>query len=271
MDKLAAAGVSLERLLISERAQVVMPYHQTLDGLDEARRSGQGAEIGTTKKGIGPCYTDKAARIGLQVGDLLDQSWLKGRVAELVSFKNEVIEKVYGGDPLDADEVFDALCAAGDRLRPHIGDILPVLEDAVAAGHKILLEGQLGALRDIDWGTYPYVTSSSPTAGGASAGAGIPPALITQVVGVAKAYTTAVGAGPSPPSWTATKPATCASWAASTAPPRAGRGAAAGSMPWPCDTRRASTGSPSWPSPSSTCSTRSKRSRSARPIASRAR
>ena len=198
MAHLAQAGIDLARLMISERAQVVMPYHQVLDGLDEARRSRSGAQIGTTKKGIGPCYTDKAARIGLQVGDLLDRAYLRARVSALVALKNEVITKVYDAPPLDADEVFATLDAQGQQLAPHIGDTLDVLHGALARGASILLEGQLGALRDLDWGTYPYVTSSSPTAGGAAAGAGIPPQAIERVVGVAKAYTTAVGAGPFP-------------------------------------------------------------------------
>ncbi len=198
MEHVAAAGIKLDRLLISERAHVVMPYHQVLDGLDEAKRSKGGAAIGTTKKGIGPCYTDKAGRIGLQVGDLLDRDWLAQRVRDLVASKNELITKIYDAEPMDAEQVFETVSAQAERLRPHIGDTMEVLEQAVADGRHILLEGQLGALRDLDWGTYPYVTSSSPTAGGAGAGAGLPPYLITSVVGVGKAYTTAVGAGPFP-------------------------------------------------------------------------
>ncbi|MBI5833163.1 MAG: adenylosuccinate synthase [Armatimonadetes bacterium] len=198
MDHLAEAGVKLDRLIISERAHVVMPYHQVLDGLDEAKRSKGGSAIGTTKKGIGPCYTDKAGRIGLQVGDLLDRDWLAKRVVELVAAKNELITRIYEAEPMDAEQVLETVWAQAQRLRPHIGDTLEVLDTAVAADQHILLEGQLGALRDLDWGTYPYVTSSSPTAGGAAAGAGLPPYLITSVVGVAKAYTTAVGAGPFP-------------------------------------------------------------------------
>ncbi|HAZ63332.1 MAG TPA: adenylosuccinate synthase [Armatimonadetes bacterium] len=198
MDTLTAAGVRLDQLRISERAHVVMPYHQLLDGLDEARRSQDGSAIGTTKKGIGPCYTDKVSRVGLQVGDLLDRDWLAGFIARAVAEKNLVITRIYESDPLDAEEVFETVWAQGQRLAPHIGDTCEIIEAALAADQAILLEGQLGAMRDLDWGIYPYVTSSSPTAGGAAAGAGIPPAYITRVVGVAKAYSSAVGAGPFP-------------------------------------------------------------------------
>ncbi len=198
MAEICAGGGSCDRLVISERAQVVMPYHVLLDGLDEARRSHDGSAIGTTKKGIGPCYTDKYARVGLQMGDLLDRTWLRERVETLVEAKNVIVQRVYEGEPLSSQEVYDNLCGEADQLAPYIQDSLPVIHEALRRGDDILLEGQLGALRDIDWGTYPYVTSSSPTAGGAASGAGIPPRCIERVIGVAKAYTTAVGAGPFP-------------------------------------------------------------------------
>ena len=198
MATVCEGGASCERLVISERAQVVMPYHLVLDGLDEARRSRDGSAIGTTKKGIGPCYTDKAARVGLQIGDLLDRDYLSERVEQLVELKNHLIQGVYDGQPLDAEEVFETLWQQGVQLSDHIRDTLPLVHGGLRNDAAILLEGQLGALRDLDWGTYPYVTSSSPTAGGASVGAGIPPMAIRNVIGVAKAYTTAVGAGPFP-------------------------------------------------------------------------
>ncbi|NUP98217.1 MAG: adenylosuccinate synthase [Armatimonadetes bacterium] len=198
MREVAASGATLDRLVVSERAHVVMPYHLAVDGLDEAARSRSGSEIGTTKRGIGPCYTDKAARIGLQAGELLLENRLRERVAQLVAGKNKVITGLYGGEPLAADEVFEALRQQGRELAPHIRDTLPIVHGALADHQSILLEGQLGALRDLDWGTYPYVTSSSPTSAGAAVGAGIPPHQITEVIGVAKAYTTAVGTGPFP-------------------------------------------------------------------------
>ncbi len=198
LNEVREGGAEAHRLLISERAQVVMPYHILLDGLDEAKRERSGAEIGTTKRGIGPCYTDKAARIGLQMGDLLDRDWLAERCRFLVGLKNHLLAEVYGAEALDPEQVLETLWAEGQALADRIGDPLPPVHTALDGDQAILLEGQLGALRDIDWGTYPYVTSSSPTAGGASLGAGIPPHRISEVIGVAKAYTTAVGAGPFP-------------------------------------------------------------------------
>lgn len=196
MQELSSAGVSMERLVISERAQVVMPYHRLLDALEERRRGGR--KVGTTLKGIGPAYADKAARAGLQMGDLLDEDYLWSRLEPLVAWKNRLLTQVFEEEPLSAEEIFEELRQVARSLAPYIQDTLPLLEEALARGRRILLEGQLGALRDLDWGTYPYVTSSNPTAGGACSGAGLPPAVITQVLGVAKAYTTAVGEGPFP-------------------------------------------------------------------------
>jgi len=196
MAELEKVGVSMEKLVISERAQVVMPYHLLLDGLDERRRGA--GKVGTTLKGIGPTYADKAARVGLQMGDLLDEDYLRRRIVQTVAWKNQLLTKVFDHDPLDANEIFEEVWQHGQALAPYIRDTLPLLEEALAKKKRILLEGQLGALRDLDWGTYPYVTSSNPTAGGAATGAGLPPATITNVIGVAKAYTTAVGEGPFP-------------------------------------------------------------------------
>lgn len=198
MAEVGAGGASLERFVVSDRAHVVMPYHVLLDGLDEARRSSAGAAIGTTKKGIGPAYQDKAGRCGIQMADLLDRDYLRERVVALVAHHNLLIERIYGGEGLDAEAVFETLWSQGQQLAGHIRDALPLVHDALRSGARILLEGQLGAMRDIDWGTYPYVTSSSPTAGGLAVGAGLPPRCVDTVIGVAKAYTTAVGAGPFP-------------------------------------------------------------------------
>jgi adenylosuccinate synthase len=196
MQELSQAGVSMERLVISERAQVVLPYHRLLDALDERRRGAR--KVGTTLKGIGPAYADKAARAGLQMGDLLDEDYLWARLEPLVAWKNRLLTQVFEVEPLSAEAIFEELRQVARFLAPYIRDTLPLLEEALARDRRILLEGQLGALRDLDWGTYPYVTSSNPTAGGACSGAGLPPAAITQVLGVAKAYTTAVGEGPFP-------------------------------------------------------------------------
>lgn len=195
MDELAAAGVELDNLWLSERAQVVMPYHCTLDGLEEKARGG--AKIGTTGRGIGPAYADKAARSGLRLGDLLRPDWLYQRLSLVLPRINRSLEH-FGETALDL-EVLLAECAGwGEKLRTRIIDPVPLARSAVEAGKNILLEGQLGVMRDIDWGTYPFVTSSHPIAAYAAVGAGLPPRLVTNVIGVAKAYATAVGAGPFP-------------------------------------------------------------------------
>jgi len=196
MAELAAAGVSLDGLLISERAQVVMPYHILFDRLHEQRLGRR--KVGTTLRGIGPAYADKAARTGLQMGDLLDPDYLWERVEQLVAWKNEILTSVFHQKPLSAKAIYQELREHGQALAPYICDPLPVLDAALAGDSHILLEGQLGAMRDLDWGTYPYVTSSSPTAAYAYVGVGLPPTVRLRVVGVAKAYTTAVGAGPFP-------------------------------------------------------------------------
>ena len=196
MADLERLGVATSRLLVSERATLVMPWHPLLDRLDEEARGAR--KIGTTLRGIGPAFTDKAARRGLQVGDMLEKDWLAEKVAWALEPANRLITRIYGGQPLDAEAVIEQYWAYGQQLKDRIVDSLAVTRQALAADRPILLEGQLGVLRDPDWGTYPYVTSSSPLAGSAAVGAGIPPWAITEVVGVAKAYTTAVGEGPFP-------------------------------------------------------------------------
>lgn len=195
MAALEAAGVPLDNLWISNRAQMVMPYHRLLDGLEEAAR---GADtIGTTKRGMGPAYADKATRSGLRIGDLLQPDWLEGRLDSALRTINRKIE-ILGGEAVDGEELY-ALCMdfrakLGDRIR----DTMPMLRNALSAGKSILLEGQLGVMRDLDWGIYPYVTSSNPTAAFAPSGAGLPARSVTRVVGVVKAYSTCVGDGPFP-------------------------------------------------------------------------
>lgn len=184
------------RLHISERAQVVMPYHVLFDGLEEEAR-GKNAQ-GTTKRGIGPCYTDKAARVGIRMGDLVDPEHLRAYLRQVIDVKNRVLTRVFDHDPLSYDDVLEQALAWGRQLAPYIKNTHPLVHQALREDKTILLEGQLGALRDIDWGIYPYVTSSSPIAGGSATGAGVPPHQINNIIGVVKAYTTAVGEGPVP-------------------------------------------------------------------------
>lgn len=195
LETLEAAGVSTVNLIISERAHMLMPYHRLLDGLQEST-SGQSA-IGTTKRGIGPAYSDKSARRGLRLGDLLRLDWLESRLNPAVAFANGELT-YFNQPPVDPAELLQQCLAWRDKLRARLIDPLPLLRQAYRQGANILLEGQLAAMRDLDWGTYPYVTSSNPTASFAAVGAGLPPQAIGQVIGVVKAYTTAVGAGPMP-------------------------------------------------------------------------
>lgn len=189
-------GVATDNLLVSSRAHVLMPYHVLLDRLEEEARGEQA--IGTTLRGVGPCYVDKVRRSGLQMSDLLDPASFRSKVIALVAEKNQLMQALYGHQGLDPDAVFNEIQECVPELAKHIGETLPVIHEAIASDRKVVLEGQLGALRDLDWGTYPYVTSSNPIAGGASAGAGIPPHLINDVLGVVKAYSTSVGEGPMP-------------------------------------------------------------------------
>ncbi len=195
LEELERAGVATGNLVVSERAQMLMPYHRLLDGLQEAA-SGKRA-IGTTKRGIGPAYADKGARRGLRLGDLLRPEWLKPRLEAAVAFANRELTH-FNQEPLDANELFKQCLAWRDKIGDRLVDPLPLVRQAYEQGANILLEGQLAAMRDLDWGTYPYVTSSNPTATFAPVGAGLPPQALDRVIGVVKAYTTAVGAGPVP-------------------------------------------------------------------------
>ncbi|REE78611.1 adenylosuccinate synthetase [Paenibacillus taihuensis] len=189
-------GFSSENLKISDRAHLIMPYHLVLDGLEEERKGDN--KIGTTRKGIGPCYMDKAARNGIRVADLMDAEEFETKLRRLVAEKNQVIEQVYGGEKLNADEILEQYLAHAEILRPYVTDTSVVLNDAIDSNKKVLFEGAQGVMLDIDQGTYPYVTSSNPTAGGVCIGSGVGPSKIQQVIGVAKAYTTRVGDGPFP-------------------------------------------------------------------------
>jgi adenylosuccinate synthase len=196
LESVEKAGVNTSNLFLSDRAHLVMPYHLRLDGLEESNRSGKDV-IGTTKRGIGPAYADKAARVGLRLGELLRPTHFRERLATLLPRKNREIEEL-GGEPYALDELIAVTDAWRERIGSRIVDTLPMVQHAVAMDHQVVLEGQLGVMRDIDWGTYPYVTSSNPLAGHASVGAGLPPTAIKNVIGVVKAYSTAVGAGPFP-------------------------------------------------------------------------
>ncbi|WP_169084080.1 adenylosuccinate synthase [Paenibacillus sp. PL91] len=189
-------GFSTDNLKISDRAHVIMPYHLVLDGLEEDRKGDN--KIGTTRKGIGPCYMDKAARNGIRIADLMDAEEFEARVRSIIVEKNQLIEQVYGGEPLDADSIVRDYLGYAEVLRPYVTDTSVVLNDAIDAGQKVLFEGAQGVMLDIDQGTYPYVTSSNPSAGGVCIGSGVGPSKIQQVIGVAKAYTTRVGDGPFP-------------------------------------------------------------------------
>ena len=196
IEIITGAGVSVENLRVSERAHLIMPYHRQLDGLEESLRKGD-AKIGTTKRGVGPAYTDKAARYNLRVGDLVRPDFLRLRLEGALPRVNRMLESL-GQEPLEFDPLYERALGWGEKLAPYITDTLPLIREAVMGGDKVLLEGQLGVMRDLDWGIYPYVTSSNPLSGGISHGAGIPPRYIGNVVGVVKAYSTAVGAGPLP-------------------------------------------------------------------------
>ncbi len=196
IDQLNKCGVSTSRLVISDRAHLVMPYHLLLDALEEERRAG--GALGTTRRGIGPAFADKVARLGIRAGELLDKEALKERLHFIVDYKNIILTKVYRTSPLSPDEMYSQYCRYGERLAPYIKETTVILAEALSCGQAILLEGAQGALLDPDFGTYPYTTSSSPLAGEGCLGAGIGPTRIDSVLGVFKAYCTRVGSGPMP-------------------------------------------------------------------------
>lgn len=196
MDNLTRMGVDVDRLRISYNAHVILPSHEALDGLME---EGRGAgSIGTTRRGIGPTYADKASRVGLRMQDMLNPDAFRERVRWAVEEKNRVIACVYGGDPLDAEEVADVYREYAERLKPLLADTSLLAKRALGEGKNVLFEGAQGLMLDLDHGTYPYVTSSNTVAGAVCAGAGVGPRDIDEIIGVTKAYVTRVGAGPFP-------------------------------------------------------------------------
>ena len=196
MAGLQDRGVDTSRLLISANAHIITPYHVTLDKVTE--RFLGNAKIGTTGRGIGPTYMDKVARVGVRVQDLFDPSILRQKVEGALANKNQILVKVFNRRSLEVDAITDALLEYAEPLAPYVADTALVLNDALDAGRTVLLEGGQGTLLDVDHGTYPFVTSSNPTAGGACTGSGIGPTRVTRVIGILKAYTTRVGSGPFP-------------------------------------------------------------------------
>ena len=196
MDELAARGIDVSRLLVSANAHLIMPYHLELDRVTERFLGRQ--RLGTTKRGIGPAYADKAARIGLRMQDLTDVKIFRQKLEAALKEKNAVLTKVYNRLPLDPEEIVGDYMGFGERLAPHIADTSAILHAALREGKRVLLEGAQGTLLDLDHGTYPFVTSSNPVAGGALVGAGVGPTLVDRVIGVTKAYVTRVGSGPFP-------------------------------------------------------------------------
>ncbi len=198
IERLKSRGVKVgpENLRVSARTQVIMPYHQRLD---KAREKAKGAaKIGTTGRGIGPCYEDKVARRGIRVADLVAPELLRAKLTEVLPEKNFLLEKFLGDQPFSFEEIFAKYQELGQKLKPLMANVSVLLQETVKNGHNILFEGAQGTHLDIDHGTYPFVTSSNPVAGGAATGSGIGPTALHRVLGIVKAYTTRVGGGPFP-------------------------------------------------------------------------
>ncbi len=196
MDELAGFGCDLEVLRISRAAHLLLPYHQVLDQVQETSRGTQA--LGTTGRGIGPAYTDKAARVGIRVEEMLHFDTFARHFRAVAQEKNRLLVALYDQPPLDIEAMLERLRPAAERLAPYIADTSLLVHQALRRGDRVLFEGAQGTLLDIDHGTYPFVTSSNPTAGGACVGTGMAPAEVTGVLGIAKAYTTRVGSGPFP-------------------------------------------------------------------------
>ncbi len=196
IDMLTEKGIDVSGLRIDLRAHVIMPYHRELDSLAEEAKGAD--KIGTTKSGIGPCYMDKAERIGIRICDLMNTELFRKKARANIEHKNKIITLIYGGEALDADKIIDEYLGYADRLRKYTADTSVLLYNAIKENKNVLFEGAQGTLLDLDLGTYPFVTSSHPISGGVCTGAGIGPTLIDECIGIAKAYTTRVGKGPFP-------------------------------------------------------------------------
>ncbi|HUG86256.1 MAG TPA: adenylosuccinate synthase, partial [Euzebya sp.] len=196
LDGLVAQGLDVSRLKISGNAHLIMPYHRELDAITERHLGRQ--KLGTTKRGIGPCYADKASRVGLRVQDLYDMKIFRQKLDAALQQKNALLSRVYNRMPMKAIDIETEYAVYAERLQPYIADTVMLLHEGLERGENILLEGAQGTLLDLDHGTYPFVTSSNPVAGGAMTGAGLGPKHITNVIGITKAYVTRVGSGPFP-------------------------------------------------------------------------
>ena len=196
MDAMIAAGKPVDGLRLSNRAHVIMPYHRLLDSLEEKLKGK--AKVGTTGRGIGPCYADAADRTGIRVVSWMDRETFAEELRAALNYKNLLLTKVFGAEPLDFQAVYDEYCAYADRLRPYVCDTGVLVDSMIESGSKVLFEGAQAAMLDLSHGTYPFVTSSHPTAGAVCTGVGIGPKKVGKVVGVVKAYGTRVGAGPFP-------------------------------------------------------------------------
>jgi len=197
MERLKARGIDVERAVkLSDQAHLIFPYHKRLDVLEEGARTG--GRIGTTGRGIGPCYVDKVARCGIRVADLCSEQVFAAKLKSNVTEKNRLFKLLYQAPPESYEQLFESYRQYARQLQPHVVNGAHFLQDAMARGKRLLFEGAQGTLLDIDHGTYPYVTSSNATAGGACTGAGVPPTAIDRILGVVKAYTTRVGEGPLP-------------------------------------------------------------------------
>ena len=196
LEYLHGYGVSTDNLRISDRAHLILPYHLRLDQVEEASKGTN--KIGTTGKGIGPAYMDKAARIGIRMADLMDAVEFEQKLRRNLEEKNRLLEKVYDSEGFTVESILNEYLAIAEKIRSYVTDTSVVLNDSIDSGKRVLFEGAQGVMLDIDQGTYPFVTSSNPVAGGVCIGSGVGPTKINQVVGVAKAYTTRVGDGPFP-------------------------------------------------------------------------
>lgn len=196
IDGMESQGISTKNLKIDARAHVIMPYHIALDELAEKARGA--GDIGTTKNGIGPCYVDKTERCGIRVCDLINPEKFRKMVYDNLNIKNKMIELVYGGEAFDAEALIEEYSKYAERIAPYVTDTIPMLYDAIKNDKRVLFEGAQGMLLDLDFGTYPYVTSSHPISGGVCIGSGIGPRMIDECIGVLKGYLTRVGNGPFP-------------------------------------------------------------------------
>ena len=196
LDELAASGVDVSGLKLSLNAHLIMPYHLELEKVTQ-RFLGENA-LGTTKRGIGPAYADQAARVGIRVQDLYDEKILRAKLDVVLKEKNQILTKVYGRLAIDAEQIFSDHLGYAERLRPHVADTARLLHDGLVAGKHVMLEGAQGTMLDLDHGTYPFVTSSTPVTGYGLASAGFGPQHVERVIGITKAYVTRVGSGPFP-------------------------------------------------------------------------